>query len=362
MSFSAPAAHVMKKPSVILLAMAALSLAGCHWHGPTNKASLTITRVPPADAGGPDQLDYIEGRVAGAAPGQQIVLYAHSGAWWVQPFSMQPMTKIQADSTWKNSTHLGTEYAALLVDVGYHPPSKLIALPSEGQGVVAIAVTKGIPVKPLVSKVIHFSGYDWKVQAAGSDRGGEANSYNPENAWVDEKGYLHLKMALRAGRWTCAEVALTRSLGFGSYAFEVADSAHLDSSAVMGMFTWNEAGSDETRSELDIELSRWGNPVGKSAQYVVQPYYVAENVSRFSAPSGVLTHVLRWQPGVASFKTVVGRGARADSRVVSEHTFTSGVPNPTGEVVHIDLYDFHHSKNVLQRPVEVVIEKFEYLP
>jgi hypothetical protein len=362
MSFFAPAAFTSKRLSAVLLAMAAICVAGCHWQSPSNKPTLTITRVPPADPGGPDQLDYIEGRADGAAPGQQIVLYAHSGAWWVQPFGLQPMTKIQADSTWKNSTHLGTEYGALLVEAGYRPASKLVSLPTGGHGVVAVALAKGAPVRPLVAKVIHFSGYDWKVQAAGSDRGGEANAYDPENAWVDEKGYLHLKMAQRAGRWTCAEVALTRSLGFGTYTFVVEDSAHLAPSAVMGMFTWNEAGSDESRSELDIELSRWGNAGGKNAQYVVQPYYVAENVARFSAPPGLLTHVLRWQPGVASFNTVHGAGARADSRTVSQHVFTSGVPNPTGEVVHIDLYDFYHSKSVLEAPVEVVVEKFEYLP
>jgi hypothetical protein len=29
------------------------------------------------------------------------------------------VTAIQADSTWRSSTHLGTEYAALLVDAEY---------------------------------------------------------------------------------------------------------------------------------------------------------------------------------------------------------------------------------------------------
>lgn len=346
----------------VLFAIGVTSLAGCRWHRAAGAPSVTITRVPPADPGGPEQMDYIEGRADGAAPGQQIVIYAHSGAWWVQPFAPKPMTKIQADSTWKNSTHLGMEYGALLVEAGYKPASKMISLPQKGNGVIAVAMVKGTTLKPITPKIIHFSGYDWTVQAAGSDRGGEKNAYDPENAWVDGKGYLHLTMTERAGRWTCAEVTLMRSLGYGSYTFVVADSAHLAPSAVMGMFTWNEAGSDNTRSELDVELSRWGNAGGKNAQYVVQPYYVAENVSRFSVPPGVLTHLIRWQPGVASFKTLRGLGIQADSKVVNEHVFTSGVPKPTGEAVHIDLYDFYHSKSVLQHPVEVVVEKFEYLP
>jgi hypothetical protein len=318
--------------------------------------------VPLANPGGPEELDYIEGRVSDARPDQQIVLYAHSGVWWIQPFANRPFTKIQADSTWKNSTHLGTEYAALLVEPGYHPESKMATLPKEGNGVVAVVTATGKATAPIVSKVLHFSGYDWIVRTAGSDRGGEPNSYDPANAWIDPKGYLHLRMALRDGRWSCAEVNLTRSLGFGTYRFVVQDSAHLGPSAVLGMFTWDEAGADDARSELDIELSRWGSPGGKNAQYVVQPFYVAENVARFTVPSGVLTHILRWERGIASFTTIRGSLGGLGSKTISEHVFTSGVPTPGAETVHIGLYDFHHSKSILQLPAEVVIERFEYLP
>jgi hypothetical protein len=114
--------------------------------------------------------------------------------------------------------------------------------------------------------------------------------------------------------------------------------------------------------ELDIELSQWGKAGSKNAQYVVQPYYIPENVVRFSVPSGVVTHTLRWKPGVASFKTVRGLLAVPGSKNISEHVFTSGIPAAAAEVIHIDLYDFFHSKSNSQRLAEVVIEKFEYLP
>jgi hypothetical protein len=151
-----------------------------------------MTRVPLASPGGPEQLDYIEGRTTDAGPGQQIVLYAHSGVWYIQPFVNRLFTKIQADSTWKNSTHLGTEYAALLVEPGYHPESKIETLPKEGNGVVAVVTATGEAAAPIISKVLHFSGYDWIVRTAASDRGGETNSYDPANAWIDQKGSLHL--------------------------------------------------------------------------------------------------------------------------------------------------------------------------
>ncbi len=362
MTFIADTSCLRQRRPDIFLALVSVLLIGCHSKDLPPKPSLRLTRVPVANPGGPEQLDYIEGRVADSRPGQQIVLYAHSGVWWIQPLANRPFTKIQADSTWKNSTHLGTEYAALLVEPGYHPESKVATLPKEGNGVIAVATATGKAAAPIISKVLHFSGYDWMVRAAASDRGGETNSYDPANAWIDQKGYLHLQMAVHDGRWSCANVRLTSGLGYGTYRFVVQDSADLQPSAVLGIFTLDEGKPDEIRNELDIELSRWGEPGKKNAQYVVQPYYVPENISRFMVPAGVLTHTLRWQPGVASFKTTRGPEVGSGSKSISEHVFTSGVPTPAAETVHIELYEFHHSKNISQRPAEVVIEKFEYLP
>ena len=76
---------------------------------------LEFTRVPPAEVNRSDKLDIIQGRVTGARPGQQIVLYAKTGMWWIQPLFNSPFTTIQPTSSWVNSTHLGSEYAALLV-------------------------------------------------------------------------------------------------------------------------------------------------------------------------------------------------------------------------------------------------------
>jgi len=167
-------------------------------------------------------------------------------------------------------------------------------------------------------------------------------------------------MGERNGRWYSAELYLTRALGLGTYRFVVGDSAHLPPSAVVGLFTFDDQGLADTRNELDVELSRWGNPNGKNAQYVVQPFYVPENVVRFNAPAGVLTHEFRWGSGSASFRTM--RGASTKGAPIAQHEFTSGIPNAAGQTVHINLYDYHHSRSGLRDPVEVVIEKFDYLP
>ena len=100
-----------------------LALSACGGRAADVRPSIEITRVPPADKGGPDTLDVIEGRVTGARPGQRVVLFAKGRVWWVQPDAKEPFTEIQKDSRWKSSTHLGTEYAALLVEPDYRPPT-----------------------------------------------------------------------------------------------------------------------------------------------------------------------------------------------------------------------------------------------
>src|SRR6202021_3226819 len=98
---------------------------------------IEFTRVPLAGEGGPDRTDTVEGRVIRARPGDRIVLFAHWGSWWVQPRVDQPFTIIEPDSRWRNSTHLGTQYAALLVAADYQPPVSTDSLPAAAQGVVA---------------------------------------------------------------------------------------------------------------------------------------------------------------------------------------------------------------------------------
>ena len=172
---------------------------------------------------------------------------------------------------------------------------------------------------------------------------------------------MHLRIGGEAPRWTCAEVRLTRRLGYGTYRFVVRDVSHLDPAAVLTLFTWDGPAADANHREIDIEIGRWGNPAAKNAQYVVQPYYVAANVWPFAAPAGVLTHTLRWEPGRLTARTFRGAGA-GGGPPVAEHTFTSGVPSPGNEMLRMNLYVFRRSAIPLERGTEVVIEKFEYLP
>src|SRR5262249_49249679 len=101
--------------------MVGLAVTGCARKPAAPEYAVEFTLVPEAASGGPDRMAPIAGRVRGARPGQRVVLFTKSGAWWVQPFRFRPFTTIEPDSSWKSRIHLGTEYAALLVDSEFYP-------------------------------------------------------------------------------------------------------------------------------------------------------------------------------------------------------------------------------------------------
>ncbi len=321
-------------------------IAGCGPSRAIQPPRIEISRVPPAGEGSSSRLETIAGRVTGAGPGQRVVLFAQSGVWWVQPLSNQPYTTIQSDSTWQNLTHPGSAYAALLVDAQYHPPLTARTLPQTGGPVLAVAKVAGI--KPSsTTRTLQFSGYQWPVRQTPGDPGGTRNFYDPANAWTDSRGFLHLRVDRRREGWGSAEVMLPWSLGYGQYCFVVEDVLHFEPAVALAL---------GPPSEMNIQISRWGEPENKNVQYVIQPYLVPANTVGFTAPAGTLTYWMTWEPGRVSFKTVGG------TTTVAEHVFTSGVPSPGDERVRLNMYVYDNKRNPLQQESEVIIEKFEFRP
>ena len=326
---------------------------GCRRERSSNAPSIEFTRIPEADPAGSARNDIIEGHVTGASPGDKIVLYAKTGEWWVQPLVDQPITNLRPNFRWTNATHLGTDYAALLVKDGYRPQRVLASLPKPEGNILAVAVVAGAARPP--SPVVDFSGYQWRLRNAPSSRGGP-NIYSPSNISVDAQGAMHLHISKTEKDWTCAEASLTRNFGYGTYEFVVRGLETLEPAAVFAMFTYDYASGALFNREMSIEISRWGDPAKENAQYVLQPYYVASNVHRFNAPAGTLTFSLRWQQDRATFRTLRG------SAEVSEYVFTAGVPSPGIESIRVVLYVYRAAVVKLQHPMEVVIERFTYYP
>jgi hypothetical protein len=365
--------YILARTASLSVLLVYFVLTGCH-SSPSNPApTVAFSKIPAAFQESPYRTDIferdyktdtIEGRATGARTGQRIVLYAKTdGRWGVCRQSGQPFTNIEADGRWKASVHLGLQYAALLVDSTYNPPEQTELLPIVGNGVVALAVINGEGLAGVLPspKILNFSGYEWTTSSGPIFHAGSRNFFDPANAWTDEKGALHLRISGSPGKWAAAELKLTRSLGYGTYTFQVRDVSHLEPSALLTLITWDGAGTESNRRELDVELGRWGYVDNDNVHYVVQPYYVPANFVAFRMPAGVYTHSLRWEPGQVTFSTVAGSGNTA-GRVINQHVFTSGVPLPGGESVRIALYVFHLGQVPLKSENEVIIDKFEYFP
>ena len=96
--------------------------------------------------------------------------------------------------------------------------------PTMSGSVVALKIVNGVGSLPDLPTVpLRFSGYDWKVRTTDAARGGLNNLYDADNAWTDKLGALHLRISKKPKGWTCAQVLLARSLGYGTYNFVVRD-------------------------------------------------------------------------------------------------------------------------------------------
>ena len=344
----------------LLLIFLVSVLVGCHSN---SHPSITFIKIPPAAQGGRERVDIISGTVTGARPGQQIVVYAHSGPWWVQPWPDQSLIPIKSGE-WSTTTHLGFEYAALLVDPGFHPAPTMDLLPAPSGPILATQIVKGVgPAQIAPTVPLSFSGYDWQVRTIAADIGGVNNLFDPENAWTDAGGALHLKIKKKDARWSCAHLTLAHSLGYGTYILTMRDSTHLDPPVVLSMATFDDWGAAQHYREMDVEMGQWGDASNKNnAQFAVQPFYVPGNVAPFKTLAGPVTYFLHWESGRASFKAVRGASLHGEGPVISEHVFTSGVPTPGQEKILLMFYVVASDKSPLQRENEVVIDKFQYLP
>jgi hypothetical protein len=347
--------------SVIGIAIAAAVVAACGSPPPR----ITFTEIPAAAVGGSVRTATIAGRVEGARPGDRIVLFAKSGVWYVQPLRTNAFTAIDAQGRWRSTIHLGAEYAAMVVRDDYRPPSTTKVLPDLSARVVAIATVSGGgnhvdgPAAPL-----QFSGYEWDVRERVSDRGGR-NLYDAANASIDADGALRLKL-VRGDRvdreWTSAEVCLTRPLGYGTYVFIVRDMADTDPAARVALFTFDKNARAEHFREMNIDLWHGDEPGTLGGQFVVQPNYLPGNLHRFSVPAGLVSYTLRWEPGVAAFKSMRGNFLERPGATIASQTFTTGVPASGDERVCMAFYYYRKSEREARADSAIAIERFQYLP
>ena len=235
-------------------------------------------------------------------------------------------------------------------------------------GMLLAAARAQSPGTSLYSRSIAFSGYTWSVKSSSGRVGPGPNYFSDSsnNVWMDTNGRLHLKITKSGGRWYCAEVILSVSLGYGAYHFYLDSPVdNPDPNVVLGLFTWSDNPADNNR-EMDIEFSRWGDKNNLNAQYVVQPYTLPPNIFRFQEPSGLSqsTHSLTWTNGSVLFRSMSGfyQPPPAVNAYFQQKAFTEGVPPPGDENARMNLWLYQGRAPANRQPVEVIINKFEFAP
>lgn len=115
---------------------------------PGDEYRITITGIPPAGTGGADTRAHISGTVSGdLSDDLRVLVYARAGGvWFIQPLS-QSFHTLAADGTWSTWTHVGSEYAALLVLPEYIAGRTLDSIPEVNEHILARAVVRGTAPK-----------------------------------------------------------------------------------------------------------------------------------------------------------------------------------------------------------------------
>ncbi len=108
------------------------------------------------------------------------------------------------------------------------------------------------------AKTINFSGHEWIVRNDG--QGAPArNFWRQDNVWLDENGFLHLKIRKVGDAWTCAELQTAEKFLYGKFEFEILGRIdELDKNIVLGLFKYPQENGRDGLDEIDIEFSRWG--------------------------------------------------------------------------------------------------------
>ena len=219
---------------------------------------------------------------------------------------------------------------------------------------------------PLGGRIISFAGYDWIVRSTGKATQGPGPNYfsdEKQNAWVDEKGRLHLRITKKEGIWYAAEVTLRKVFGYAKYAFEVeSPMGKFDKNVVAAFFIYK---SDI--EEADIEFSTWGKPEDNNAQFVVQPGDRSGNKERFEwmdAQGNTSTHIIDWQEKYTTFASYQGEmkdtATNTSTRTMWQYAGTDN-PRDQDARLKINLWLFKGQPPSDGKEVEMIVSDFKII-
>jgi hypothetical protein len=212
------------------------------------------------------------------------------------------------------------------------------------------------------ARTIEFASRTWTVHRGHGGPGPNFFSDDPQSVRVDDEGRLHMRIREVDGRWLCSEVYTQESPGYGTYRFQIASDAELyDPSVVVGLFVYRD-----DFHEIDIELTRQGNPGAPSALFTVQPYFIPGNLRKFELGSRpASTHAFEWRPDSIHFHSLDGHHVNPPSpEVVIEDWHYTGpsIPAPGTERLYINFYLFQGVPPADRADAELIVTDVTFTP
>jgi len=208
---------------------------------------------------------------------------------------------------------------------------------------------------------------------------GPGNNYwSINNVWLDDEKNLHLKISQSGDRWYCGEIWTKERLPFGRYQWWINSKiTQLDKNVVLGMFNYPSnlacSGYDGS-NEIDIEITTWGDVSYTNGNYgffpgdacsAIQIWGEKFSLSHLPILNDYTTHRFDWSSNGVLFQSLQGHrdwgeiaGLIKSSRTPLD--LAQRIPQEPLPV-HINLWLYKGVAPSDDKPVEVVIEKFEWL-
>jgi len=217
-------------------------------------------------------------------------------------------------------------------------------------------------------RTFNFSGFTWVVKESREKKGPGPNYFGAgtDQVWIDESGFLHLKIKQVNGRWQCAEVFTQERFAAGKFSFYLASRIdRLDPNVVLGLFTWHDNPLCHNK-EIDIEISKWGKGDNQNAQFVIQPYTQTRNIHRFnvSLSGDYSTHEFTVGRDFVYFESYHGHHEKSQTGSnISNWLYHSKKKTRIRNVqIHINLWLNKGLAPVNQNEAEIIIKRIEFVP
>ena len=215
------------------------------------------------------------------------------------------------------------------------------------------------------STTIQWQGYTWFVKSTLSEGPGPCR-WSPKQVWIDEQGFLHMRISKVDGHWCCAEIWTNKPLGFGSYQCQIEGPIDvLDPNVVFSMFSY--AGPDGIK-ETDIEFARWGNPKAHNGNWTVYPNDTSGKIGQktfdFKLRGTYTTSRYKWSSDGFRYELLGGhQPLGSETNLMQDWDYKPANPeqyitqNPIP--LHFNLWLFRGHPPTDNKPVEIIVHSFK---